>query len=149
MSKNGRPMDSWATNPRVDRYLDDKAMDNIDHALGRHVDPLGATYRDHFATDGALAVEMAASPHWEERGRHGDMRLFGVTQAGREALASHLKEIGDGHRSFIVAFDGHETFMASLSAGKAKYSLWLKVSDCWPDLTFSEFCRRARCRRAA
>lgn len=141
--------EAWANNPRVDRYLKDKAMDHIDHALGRHVDPLGETYRNHFAIDGALADEMAESPHWEERGRHGDMRFFGVTQAGREALAKHLREIGDPHRSFVITFGGFESSVAAPSAAKAKYAYWLKICDCDPDLSFGDFCRSARVRSAA
>lgn len=35
-------------NPTVNRYLKDKAMDHIDHALGRPVDPLRESYRNHF-----------------------------------------------------------------------------------------------------
>lgn len=135
-------------NPRVDRYLGNKAMDHIDHALGRHVDPLGETYRDYFAADGALAEEMASSSHWKERGRRGDLRYFGVTQAGREALANHLREIGDPYRTFVITFEGYEATVAAVSAAKAKYTYWLKVSDCWSDLTFGAFCRGARVRRA-
>ena len=141
-------------NPRVNRDLKDKAMDHIDHALGRHVDPLGETYRDHFSTGGALADEMAASPYWEERGRHGDMRFFGVTQAGREALAAHLGEIGDPQRYFAITFvkgrfESETAYVAAPSAAKSKYAYWLEVSDCWSDLTFGEFCRSTRVRRAA
>lgn len=137
------------SNPCVNRWLEDKAMDNIDHALGRPVDPMGETYRDHFATGGRLADAMAASPNWEECGRHGDMRFFGVTLAGRQALAAHLKEIGEPHRSFKVLFAGYSSTIAATSAAKAKYSYWLKVSNCWSELTFGEFCRTARVRRAA
>lgn len=37
-------------NLRVDRYLENQAMDHIDHALGRPLDPLGETYRNFYAT---------------------------------------------------------------------------------------------------
>lgn len=142
-------MDSWANNPRVNRCLKDKAMDRIDHALGRHVDPLGETYRDHFATGGALVEEMAASPNWEERGRSGDLRYFGVSLAGRQALAAHLNKIRDPYRSYIVSFGGFETAVAAISAAKAKYEYWLTIADCMGDITFGAFCRGARVRRAA
>lgn len=72
-------------NPRVNRYLKDKAMDHIDHALGRPVDPMGETYRNHFATgaDGKDAKQFAASSNWEKVGQRDDMAFFAVTDAGR------------------------------------------------------------------
>lgn len=136
-------------NPRVNRDLKDEAMNRIDHALGRPVDPLGETYRDYFATDGQLADEMAASAYWKERGRRGDMRFFGVTEAGRKALAAHLKEIGGPYRAFAVSFDGHESVVAAPTASGAKYKVWLDASDCRPDLRFRDFVRAARVRRAS
>lgn len=137
------------TNPSVDRYLEDQAMDHIDHALGRPVDPMRQTYRDHFATGGALADEFAASPYWEERGRQGDMRFFGVTDAGRAALAAYLKTRPNPHKMWEVTFEGHRWNCAAPTAAKARYSEWLSISDTLCDLTFAEFCRNARVRRVA
>lgn len=136
-------------NPSVNRYLENKAMDHIDHALGRPVDPMGETYRDHFVTSGAQADKFAASPHWEEFRRCGEMRFFGVTDEGRKALAEHLKAIGDKTRKYAVTFDGFTSFVAAESAAKARYSNWLNISDVAPDLTFTQFCRRATVRSAA
>jgi len=136
-------------NPTVNRSLSDKDMDHIDHALGRPVDPMRKTYRDHFATDGALADRFAASPHWEERGRQGDMRFFGVTEYGRAVLAVYLKTLKNPHRRWEVSFDGHTWACAAQTAAKAKYQEWLSISDTCCDLTFEDFCRRARVRRAA
>lgn len=137
------------TNPSVNRCLKDEAMDHIDHALGRPVDPMGETYRNRFATDGKQADEFAASPHWEEYSRHGDMRFFGVTDAGRTALSEHLSRLPRPHRKFEVTFEEHTWICAAQTAAKAKYQEWLSVSDCWSELTFGEFCRGARVRRAA
>lgn len=140
-------MAGWHQNPRVDRYLKDKAMDHIDHALGRHLDPLGETFRNYFAAGGKLADEMAANPHWNERGKSGDLRFFSVTMDGREALSKYLKSIPDPNRAYSIVFEDHTMIVAAASAGKAKYRWWLEISDCLPDLTFVEFCRNCNIRR--
>lgn len=137
------------SNPSVNRYLVDRAMDRIDHALGRPVDPMGETYRNHFVAGNDLAEEFAASPHWVEYGRCGEMRTFGATQGGRQALADHLKAIGDKTCAFDVTFDGHTTRIPASTAAKARYALWLDISDVFSGLTFATFCRRATVRRAA
>ncbi|MFG1454608.1 hypothetical protein V5F44_20500 [Xanthobacter sp. V2C-8] len=133
----------------MDRYLKDKDMDHIDHALGRPVDPMGKTYRNRFAIDGRLAEQMAASPHWEEFGRTGDMRFFGVTDEGRKALVQYLSITGDKIRKFAVEFEGHTVIVAAASPAKARYAQWLDVSDYRPDLTFFDYCRKTSVRRAA
>lgn len=138
-------------NPSVNRFLLDKAMDNIDHALGRPVDPLGETYRNYFAVDDASAKAAAfrASPHWIFTGGvHGGMVMFSVTVAGRKALRDHLREVGDKHRAYLVTFDGHTEAVAAASPAKAKYEYWLRVSDVCPDLKFGAFCRAATARLA-
>lgn len=137
------------SNPSVNRWIADRSMDHIDHALGRPVDPMGATYRNRFVADGADADELSASPHWEEGRRCGEMRYFEVTQAGRQALADHLKAIGDKTRAFDVTFDGCTIRVPATTAAKARYAFWLDISDCSPDLTFADFCRRVTVRRAA
>jgi len=129
----------------INRYLADKMMDHIDHALGRPLDPLAETYRNFYATDGALANEMAASPFWTE-GKRSRMRNFCVTRAGREALAAHLREIGDQHRAFVVRFDGHDRTVIATSRSKARYSYFLDVTDCWADLKFKDYCKRVSVR---
>jgi len=137
------------TNPSVDRYLLDKAMDNIDHALGRPADPLRETYRNYFAVDYASpeAAAFRASPHWIITGGvHGGMVTFSVTVAGREALHDHLRKVGDKHRAYLVTFDGHSESIAATTPGKAKYEYWLRVSDVCPDLKFGAFCREASVR---
>ncbi|MGY4222689.1 hypothetical protein ACVMIH_000050 [Bradyrhizobium sp. USDA 4503] len=127
----------------VDRYLKDKAMDRIDHALGRPLDPTVESYRNCYATDGALADEMAASPFWAEGRRGQSMRYFFVTDEGRAALAQHLKDIGDQHRAFVVTYAGHPRTMIATTRDKARYSRFIEISDVMPDLTFIEFCKRA------
>lgn len=134
-------------NPTANRYLKDKAMDRIDHALGRPLDPMGRTYRDHYATHSAERIaELGASPLWHPGGQVNGMQFFHVTQAGREALANHLREIGDPHRAYRVRLGGDEWTLVARSRGKARYQAYLNLSDCCPDLTFGDFCRRASVR---
>ncbi|WP_323009502.1 hypothetical protein [Paracoccus sp. (in: a-proteobacteria)] len=132
---------------QVNRYLKDKAMDRIDHALGRPLNPLAKTYRDHYAAgaDGDIARDMAASPHWKAGGSDGQMQWFFVTREGREALRDHLREIGDRHRLYVVVWDGMEMPCVATSPSKARYRKWLDVSDCC-NVSFKDFCRAARVR---
>lgn len=131
----------------VNRYLKDRAMDHIDHALGRPLDPMARTnYRNHFATDkdGGLASLLQISPHWREGRPSGDMAFFAVTNDGRRALRDHLKEIADPHRAFEVRFAGHTSVIVAKTAAAARYSYWARLSDALPDLKFNQFLRRAR-----
>ena len=130
----------------VNRYLENKAMDHIDHALGRPVDPHGETYRNYFYVvgDTELRRHMAGSPHWKSNGIAGHGEYFSVTQAGRSALADHLKEIGDQNRRWIVSWGGYDTVVVATSRAKARYAKWLEISDCDPDLKFSRFQRECR-----
>ncbi|MCB4863193.1 hypothetical protein K7W03_26835 [Sphingobium sp. PNB] len=74
---------------QVNRYLKDKAMDHIDHALGRPVDPRSETYRNYFYVigDTDLRRDMTASPYWRGDGKGGEGEYFVVTDEGRAALA--------------------------------------------------------------
>ncbi len=132
----------------INRGLADKSMDNIDHALGRPLNPLAETYRNYFATSGALADEMAASPFWLEGQRSEKMRFFAVTSEGRKALAAHLREIGDKHRAYEITFDGHARTVIAASRSKARYSDFLDVCEVCPDLKFKEYSKRASVRVA-
>lgn len=138
---------------QVNRSLHDRAMDRLDHALGRPVDPMAETYRNHFATDAdsKIAAEFEASPYWARHGNGapGGMVFYYVTDEGRAALRRHLKEIGDQHRLYAVTYLGQTQEVVAVSAAKAKYSLWLDISDCFCDLTFGKFCRAATVRKAA
>ncbi|MCO5153349.1 MULTISPECIES: hypothetical protein [unclassified Shinella] len=135
----------------VDRYLKNKAFDHIDHALGRPVDPLVESHRNYFATDkdSGIAKGFAASPFWALNGIRDDMAFYRVTPAGREALVKHLKEIGDKHRLYDVTYQGQTQSIVAISASKAKYRIWLDISDCFCDLTFGAFTRQASVRLAA
>lgn len=137
----------------VNRYLKDKAMDHIDHALGRPVDPMLESHRNHFAVDAGSKTAQAfdASPYWRQNGKgpQGGMAFYHVTEEGRQALKAHLKEIGDKHRLYEVTFKGNSTQLAAESAAKAEYQFWLDISDCFCDLTFGKFCRAATVRKAA
>lgn len=82
---------------RVNRTLQDKYLDDVDHALGRPPDPLKESYRNHYSVSSGtpLAHRMFRSPWWEcdriiNSGR--DV-VFRVTDEGRQALATHLNEM--------------------------------------------------------
>lgn len=132
----------------VNRYLEDKAMDHIDHALGRPVDPFEETYRNYFYVvgDTDLRRHMATSPHWQSAGQETGGEYFRVTDAGKRALAEHLKAIGDKNRRFIVSWGGYDMLIIAETRGKAKYRKWLDVSDTDDSLTFAKFQRSARVR---
>ena len=137
-------------NLRVDRYLENQAMDHIDHALGRPLDPLGETYRNNFITDGD---EFEGDPNWRLTGEWSNgTRFYAVTDEGRKALASHLKAIGSKERAFLVTveIDGviDERTIVAKSHSKARYSRYLDLVDVFPDLSFGTFCRRSTCRVA-
>lgn len=139
-------------NPHVNRYLKDKAMDLIDHALGRPLWPLRESYRNYYAVDFNTlpAIDFACSPHWQERNRHADMAWFSVTQAGRVALAAYLGNLPSEirWRGFTVTFEGYSDIVSARSRAKARYRKWLDISDAYPDLSFGEFARRATVRPA-
>lgn len=136
-------------NIRVDRYLENKAMDHIDHALGRPLNPLGETFRNYYAT-GSRAFE--GDPNWQLEGvsEKSGMRYYSVTDEGRQALADHLKAIGSKDRAFLVTveIDGiiDEWAVVARSRSKARYSRYRDLVDVFPDLTFGAFCRRSTCR---
>lgn len=135
---------------QVNRYLKDKAFDHIDHALGRPVDPMAETYRNHYAVNvGSPEVDtMSASPYWRDLGRNGQLYIFAVTIQGREALRNHLRMIGDRNRLYSVVFGDSVTKVVATSRSKARYTKWLELSDCCPDLTFKKFQAEARVRLA-
>jgi hypothetical protein len=141
-------------NPSVNRYLKDKAMDRIDHALGRPADPMRETHRSYYAVGNAsdIATSFRASPHWIEAppsGINEDMRWFYVTDAGRKALADHLKSIGDRTRRYLVSYWEYSDIVAAETPAKARYSKFLDVRDAWSELTFAEFQRNSKVRLAA
>lgn len=143
-------MSDHTKNPPVNRCLKDKAMDHIDHALGRPAWPLRESYRNYFATeaDGPDGRSFAGSPYWERGGTSpGGLTSFYVTQAGREALAKHLSEI-DADRVYLVTYEGFETIVPAASPAKARYNKWLDLRDVLPDLPFLDFSRDARVRLA-
>lgn len=132
-------------NPSVNRYLTNKDMDAIDHALGRPLDPQRESFRNHYA---ASANTFVGNPHWKVMGRDGDMTFWCVTHLGRAALASHLKAIGDKHRRYEITFRGYRWFQVAVSAAKAKYAAFLSVSEPEPDITFGEFVAGVKVRPA-
>ncbi len=143
-------MSETDTNPKVDRYLTDDAMDHIDHALGRPANPLAPTYRNYFAIDedAPLAAQFRASPHWKLYGFAGDMAYFSVTEAGKEALVAHLASIRDPWRLYEVTFRGFTTIVSAKSVGNAKYRKYLDIADCLGDTKFGSFAKNASVRLA-
>lgn len=137
------------TNPRVNRYLKDKAVDHIDHALGRPAWPLRESYRNYFATglDGDLACAFEASPHWERHGADRSMAYYRVTQAGRQALAEHLASLPAVH-VYVVSYGGYDWNVTATTPSKARYSYYLDIAESWPDLKFGEFVKKSSVRRA-
>ena len=133
---------------KVNRCLADKAMDVIDHALDRPLDPHAETYRNYYAAPAGLAAEFARSPHWEVGSpMPGGLFPCVVTDDGRAALVDHLSAIGDRHRGYAISFGGHTTNIVGISASKARYSYFLDIRDCCPDLTFKDFCQRSKIKR--
>ena len=127
---------------QVNRCLEDEQMDHIDHALGRPVDPLAVTHRNRFVIDpdAPEAPHFRTSDHWEFWGPiPGGLLCFHVTEAGREALRDHLKEIGDKNRLWAVYWCGLRVEKVAESRGQARYRAWLDASDTDPDLTFKDF----------
>jgi len=132
---------------QVNRYLADEAMDRIDHALGRPVNPHVESYRNYFAENinSGEATEMAASPCWHVGKRIGDLLVFHVTAHGRATLASHLLEIGDRSRLFTVSYHGHDMSpVVAKTHSEARYNAWLRWDT--TDLPFGEFIRHTRVR---
>lgn len=130
----------------VNRYLEDKQFDDMDHALGRPVDPLIETHRNYFATIGEteLTKALKESRYWTEGGKLADTTYFHVNQRGRRALKRHLKSIGDTNRNFNVTIDDCNIGVVAKSHGEARYLAYLKMSDVDPDMSFIDFCKRAR-----
>lgn len=140
-------------NPTVNRWLKDKAMDRIDHALGRPVWPLRESHRNHYATciDSETAKDFDASPFWERIPASGTMAFYGVTDAGRQALANHLEtlDVGERRRAYVVTYEGCSRVVPARSRAHARYAEYLTISDCFSELTFGEFIRNSSVRVAS
>nr|WP_244868007.1 hypothetical protein [Vannielia litorea] len=126
-------------------------MDNIDHALGRPVDPLAETFRNHFYTGLGTpeADEFAASPCWRMGRRVGGSAYFHVTRHGREVLKAHLREIGDKSRLYEITWKGEALSpVVATNRREARYRKWLAVSDTC-DVSFIEFAKAITVRLAS
>ena len=127
---------------QVNRYLKDKPMDRIDHALGRPADPMAESCRNYFCANenSPEAEEFRASPNWTARGERGGYEYFSVSREGRAALAAHLRAIGDENRLFNPVVDG--VAMSPVVAGShsaARYKVFMALSDA-RSISFREFC---------
>jgi len=67
----------------------------------------------------------------------------GINRDRSQALADHLRAIGDQNRAFLVSFGPYSQTVVATSASKAKYSYYCDVAGCYPGLTFKQFCARA------
>ncbi len=142
-----------SANPPVNRYLRDKAMDHIDHALGRPIWPLRETNRNYFAVyvDSDLFAAFRVSAWWRPLGPvRAGMAFFAVTDAGRKALADHLDalDVGERHQAYEVTFEGYATVVPAKSRAHARYAQWLKISDSFSELSFGDFIRASTVRAA-
>lgn len=132
---------------QVNRYLKDKAMDNIDHALGRPVYPMQESYRNNYAGGNTEVELFMDNPHWQLMGSHSGLHFYSVTNAGRAALANYLKIIGDKTRLFIVKFDGEDMHpIPAETHSKAKYAKWCAWDTF--DISFGDFCKATKVRLA-
>lgn len=126
-------------NPKVNRDLTDRALDLIDHALGRPTFPLKETYRNYFATSegNPEAAHFAQSPNWEISSERFGMTYYAVTKEGRQALSDHLKTLPDS-KTFIVKYWAWSKIVVAKSRASARYNVYLEVSDAG-DIPFREF----------
>ncbi len=143
-------------NSAVNRHIKgNKHLDHVDHALGRPTFPLAETYRNHFATsDEQSAREMLATGWWCDMGEYpGGGRCLSVNDAGRAALADHLKQNTETlGRLFNVSwrdYDGGEYggVVYAKTRAAAKYSYWIRSLD--DHLSFGEFAKLATARLAS
>lgn len=145
-------MSAIAANRSVNRYLADKAMDRIDHALGRPLWPLRESYRNHYAIDldAPGRTEFEASSNWvlTAAAVSSNLAIYSVTPAGREALDRYLRETSKVC-GWLVQFGGYSCVVPAESAAKARYSYYLEVSDSRSELRFGDFVRQTSVRRAA
>jgi hypothetical protein len=132
----------------VNRSLEDKAMDNIDHALGRPLDPMGKTHRNFYCEDSGseLARKFRESPFWYEDSIRHESSWFMVTDEGRAALRDHLKTIKEPHRAYVVEHSGHQTMVAAKSRSAARAAVFRMVHEVRSSLTFGQFIRTAKVR---
>lgn len=136
-------------NPNVNRYLKDKALDLIDHALGRPTFPLKETYRNYFAidADSDLANNFSKSLNWRKSGQRDDMAYFAVTDLGRHALEDHLKELPD-NKIFVVSYWEWSKIVTAKSRSAARYDVYRDVSDA-SDIAFVDFLKASSVRAYA
>lgn len=133
-------------NPKVNRYLKDKALDLIDHALGRPTFPLDVTYRNYFAigAESDLAKNFSESLNWRKSGQRDDMAYFAVTELGRHALADHLKQLPD-NKIFVVSYWEWSKIVTAKSRSAARYDVYRDVNDAY-DIPFVDFLKASSVR---
>ncbi|MEL7281330.1 MAG: hypothetical protein AAGK79_13300 [Pseudomonadota bacterium] len=133
---------------QVNRYIkDNPALDDVDHALGRPLNPFD-TYRNHYATDCPDKIaEFEASEWWDVGQNHAGMTFCQVSDVGRKALAQELSKAETYGRRYELTcdrWDGPAYIMAK-SPSAAKYAAYIEADLDWP---FMEFCEGLRVRIA-
>lgn len=109
-------------------------LHTLQHSLGVDRFGRGEQYRNHFVTgEGSVdhpicmeAVERGLMERWPGTVLTGDDALFTVTDAGKAWVAENSPKPDRKQRA------------------RDKYSRFLDISDCVPDLTFGEFLRREK-----
>jgi hypothetical protein len=139
----------------VNRSLKNETFNQMDHALGRPVNPMSDShsYRNFFSVsfDSPIGQKMDASPYWERvSSSDGSVTGFCVNEDGRRALCEHLIEIGDRHKVFDVYIDtgklgldpcNRPMEVVAETRGKAKSKAWRDISDAFEGITFTQFMR--------
>ncbi|MBO9427918.1 hypothetical protein [Sulfitobacter sp. R18_1] len=136
----------------INRSLKNSAFNEMDHALGRPVNPLTSSYRNFFCVgfDSPRGKEMDASPYWDRvSSSDGSVTGFTVNEDGRQALSDHLIEIGDKHKVYDIHLnarklgldpdpDNRPIQVIAETKSKAKAAVWREISDVFEDITFKD-----------
>ncbi len=133
-------------NVSVNRSLPDKAMDRIDHALGRPAFPLGKTYRNYYAANSADTEGFVDSPNWVLGQKGNVLSFWHVTKDGIEALVEYLKATPGLPKLYEISYRGYPMIIPAKSLAQARYLRYLELRDAY-DIPFIEYVRDAHGRR--
>ena len=131
------------------RSLADKHMDSLDHALGRPTTPTGETTRNFFGVEigGDDALAMMRNPHWKHTRDFMGTSGFAVSDEGKAALASYLKDNWTPPKRYDVTWGDHTSNVVADKAGQAKYRAWLRAD--FSHLSFGDYVKNSTARVAA
>lgn len=133
---------------KINRSLDDKRIDSLDHALGRPANPHGETTRNFFGVeiDCLDALAMKSDPYWVHTRDFMGSSGFAVSDEGKAALATNLEANWITPKSYDVTWGGHTSNVIAEKASAAKYRAWLNAD--LSNLTFGDFVKNATARLA-